>query len=99
MAHKEIKMDVPAVKKMGKTFREIGEVLKGISKVLQVLLMTLRATAFVGMFGGWALQSYIEQLKPVIDRLGKQSREIGKDLINSARAYERGDAIGSTRFY
>jgi hypothetical protein len=51
------------------------------------------------MFGGWALQSYLEQLKPVIDRLGKQSLEIGKDLAVSARAYERGDAVGSTRFY
>lgn len=99
MAHKEVKMDVPAVKKMGKTFEEIGQVLNGISKVLQVLLTTLRATAFVGMFGGWALQSYLEQLKPVIDRLAKQSLEIGRDLVVSAKAFERGDAIGSTRFY
>lgn len=99
MARTEVKMDVPAVKKMGKTFEEIGQVLNGISKVLQILLMTLRATAFVGMFGGWALQSYLEQLKPVIDRLAKQSLEIGKDLVVSAQAYERGDEIGKTRFY
>ncbi|MCB9005802.1 MAG: hypothetical protein H6656_00185 [Ardenticatenaceae bacterium] len=99
MAHKEIKMDVPKVKKMGKTFEDIGEVLNGISKALQILLTTLRATAFVGMFGGWALQSYIEQFKPVIDRLAKQSLEIGRDLAVSAKAYENGDAVGSTRFY
>ena len=99
MAHKEVKMDVPAVKNMGKKFEEIGEVLNGISKVMQILLTTLRATAFVGMFGGWALQSYLEQLKPIIDRLAKQALEIGKDLVVSANAYERGDAVGSTRFY
>jgi hypothetical protein len=99
MAHNEIRMDVPKVKNMGKTFEDIGRVLNGISKMLQILLNTLRATAFVGMFGGWALQSYLEQLKPVIDRLAKQSLEIGKDLAVSAAAYERGDAVGSTRFY
>lgn len=99
MAHQKVQMDVPKVKKMGKTFDEIGDVLDGISKVLQALLNILRATAFVGMFGGWAIQSYIEKLKPVIDHMAKQANEIGKDLVASAAAYERGDQIGSTRFY
>ncbi|HQF69826.1 MAG TPA: hypothetical protein PLH39_00955 [Promineifilum sp.] len=92
-------MEVPGVKKMGKSFEDIGSVLDGVSKVMNVLLTTLRATAFVGMFGGWALQSYLEQVKPVVDRLAKQCKEIGKDLVFSAQAYERGDAEGSTRFF
>lgn len=99
MAHQQIQMDVPKVKGMGKTFGDIGDVLDGISKVLQALLAILRSTAFVGMFGGWAIQSYLEQLKPVIDRLAEQAKEIGKDLVASATAYENGDAVGSTRFY
>ena len=95
----QVVMNVPAVKGMGKSFTDIGGVLDGVSKVMQILLMTLRATAFVGMFGGWALQSYLEQVKPVVDRLAKQCKEIGKDLVFSAQAYERGDAEGKTRFY
>lgn len=99
MAHQQVEMNVPKVKKMGKTFEEIGDVLDGISKVLQALLNILRATAFVGMFGGWAIQSYIEKLKPVIDHMAKQANEIGKDLAVSAAAFERGDKLGATRFY
>lgn len=97
--HTSTMMEVPGVKKMGKSFEDIGSVLDGVSKVMNVLLTTLRATAFVGMFGGWALQSYLEQVKPVVDRLAKQCKEIGKDLVFSAQAYERGDAEGSTRFF
>ena len=99
MAKTETMMNVPAVKKMGTTFGDIGGVLDGVSKVMQLLLTTLRATAFVGMFGGWALQSYLEQVKPVVDRLAKQTKELGRDLAFSAQAYERGDAEGKTRFY
>jgi hypothetical protein len=99
MASNKVIMDVPAVKKMGSTFEDIGDVLDSVSKVMQILLNTLRATAFVGMFGGWALQSYLEQVKPVVDRLAKQCKEIGKDLLFSVQAYERGDALGKTRFY
>jgi len=99
MAKNEVFMNITAVKKMGSTFDDIGDVLNGISKVMQFLLNTLRATAFVGMFGGWALQSYLEQVKPIIDRLAKQCKEIGKDLLFSVQAYERGDATGKTRFH
>ena len=60
-------------------------------------ITTLRATAFVGMFGGWALQSYLEQVKPVVDRLAKQCKELGRDLAFSAQAYERGDVVAARR--
>lgn len=99
MAKTETYMNVPAVKKMGNTFGDIGGVLDGVSKVMQLLLTTLKATAFVGWFGGTALQAYLERVKPVVDRLAKQCKELGRDLAFSAQAYERGDAEGKTRFY
>jgi len=95
----EVHMDTEAVGRIGKTFGDLGEIVDAVNKVLEGLLMVLRTTAFVGMFGGWALQSYIEQVQPYVERLANQLKEIGKDVLGAVQAFENGDAEGSTRFH
>lgn len=92
-------MNVPAVRKMSRNFSAISRVLKNVSKTLQMLMNILKATAFVGLVGGLAVERYISMIKPQIDRLAKDSAEIAKDLTAAADAYERGDAQGALRFH
>lgn len=99
MAGEEVYMDVPAVQNMGRQFENIGNILEGVSAALEALMTVLKMTAFIGLVGGFAVERYLAQLKPVIDRLAEQCIEIGGDLAASARAYQNGDAMGSTRFH
>lgn len=92
-------MNVPAVRKMSRNFSAISRVLKNVSKTLQMLMNILKATAFVGLVGGLAVERYISMIKPQIDRLAKDSAEVAKDLTAAADAYERGDAQGALRFH
>ncbi len=99
MAGQEVYMDVPKVMEFGKRFEDIGEVLEGVSNAMEVMMNVLKATAFIGFFGGMALERYLAQLKPIIDNLAEKTNELGGDLAASARAYQNGDAMGSTRFH
>ena len=95
----QVFMNVPAVRKMGKTFGNLGNVLKGVAKVLQALSTMLKTTAFIGMVGGLAVAQVIDQYKPQIDKMAQKCEELNKDLNDAATAYERGDAEGATRFH
>ena len=95
----EVYMDVPAVRNMAKAFGTISEVLQGVVKVLEMLIMTLKTTAFIGLVGGAAVAQFLEMIKPHIEDLAEKCEEISGDLDKSVDAYERGDALGATRFY
>ena len=95
----EVYMDIPAVRNMAKTFGSIGEVLDAVNKVLEGLLMILRVTAFIGLVGGFALMNFIEMVKPHIEEMAEKCQELMGDLNQSVDSYERGDALGATRFY
>lgn len=95
----EIFMDVPAVKKMADKFGDMEDKLKQTSKTLQAAIQMLRASAFVGLVGNAAALSYLEQLKPQIDKYAEKCGEMTDDLKKSAEAYERGDAQGAARFH
>lgn len=95
----EVYMNVPVVRKMSRNFSAISSTLKKVSKTLQTLMNILRATAFVGLVGGLAVERYISTYKPYIDKLAKDTAEISKDLSAAADAYERGDSQGALRFY
>ena len=95
----EVYMDVPAVRDMAKSFGNIGETLDAVNKVLEGLLTVLKTTAFIGLVGGYALIAFIEMIKPYIEQMAEKCRELMDDLNKSVDAYERGDALGATRFY
>jgi hypothetical protein len=95
----EVYMDVPAVRNMAKNFGTIGEVLTTVAKVLEALVLILKTTAFIGLVGGYAVIQFIETIKPHIEEMAKKCEELNTDLAASVDAFERGDALGATRFY
>lgn len=92
-------MNIPAVRGMAKNFGTISDVLKTVSKTLEAISNALKATAFIGLVGGFAVIQYIELVKPQIDQMSQKCAEMSSDLTASVNAYERGDAQGATRFY
>ncbi len=99
MPNDEVYMDIPAVRDIAKTFGNVSDVLKNVSQVLQVLIDTLKATAFIGLVGGLAVAHFMEMIKPYIDKMAEKCAELKSDVTASVDAYERGDAQGATKFY
>jgi hypothetical protein len=99
MATNEVYMNVPAVRDISKNFGNIGEVLTNVVKVLDVLINTLKAVAFIGLVATAALAQFLEMIKPYIEQMAEKCAELSKDLGASVDAYERGDALGATKFY
>lgn len=95
----EVYMDIPAVREMSKSFDTISDVLNAVAKALEMLANVLKATAFIGLVGGFAVLMVIEQVKPYIEEMAEKCAELAKDLTASIDAYERGDLMGATRFY
>lgn len=98
MPTENVFMDIPAVRDMGKRFETIGETLEMVSTILENLMTVLKVTAFVGLVGGAAVANYLEQFKPIIDKLAEKCREMSQDLEKSATAYENNDAATSRYF-
>ena len=92
-------MDTEAVRGMAKSFGSIGDVLQAVNKAMQTLSNVLKATAFVGLIGGYAVAQYIDSIRPQIEEMAEKCEELDKDLAASVDAYERGDELGSTRFH
>jgi hypothetical protein len=92
-------MDTDAVRGMAKSFGTIGDVMQAVNKAMQTLSNVLKATAFVGLVGGYAVAQYIDSIRPQIEDIAEKCEELNKDLEASANAYERGDELGSTRFH
>ena len=59
-------MDTQAVRGMAKSFGSIGDVLQAVNKAMQTLSNVLKATAFVGLIGGYAVAQYIDSIRPQI---------------------------------
>ncbi len=95
----KVYMNVPAVRGIAKNFKQIGDTLDNVTRVMEALVNILRGTAFVGLVGGLALAQYIDSIKPHIQQMGRKCQELFGDLNRSVDAYERGDALGATRFY
>ena len=95
----EVYMDVPVVRGIAKTFKEVGNVLDTVAKTMQYLMDLLKATAFIGNVGGGAVLHFLEIIKPHIDDMAKKCHELFSDLNKSVDAFERGDELGATRFY
>lgn len=99
MSVEEVYIDVPAVRNMATTFGTISDILKAVCKALEMLIMTLKATAFIGLVGGYALIQFLEMIKPHIEDMAEKCAELNSDLDASVDAYERGDQLGATKFY
>jgi hypothetical protein len=98
MSEQGVYMDVDAVTGMAERFQQIGDVMKAVSKALEIAIMTLRVTAFVGLVGGAAVERYLSRIKPQVDKLSEKCSELHLDLIGAVVSYRDGDSSGSKRF-
>ncbi|MEJ2759501.1 MAG: hypothetical protein P8046_13555 [Anaerolineales bacterium] len=94
----EVYMDIPQVQQMSKSFDTFGDILETIAKAMEAISMTLKATAFVGLVGGYAVAAYIDRIKPRVKTASDKMHELSGDLNGAVRAYESGDMSGSQRF-
>jgi hypothetical protein len=67
MSEQGVYMDIDAVQGMASRFDQISDVLKNVSKALEIAIITLRVTAFVGLVGGAAVERYLSRIKPQVD--------------------------------
>lgn len=98
MTEQGVFMDVNAVQNMANRFDQISDVLKNVSKAMEIAITTLRITAFVGMVGGAALERYLSRIKPEVDKLAAKTSELHMDLMGAIVSYRDGDSSGSKRF-
>ncbi len=94
----EVYMDIPQVQKMADSFGKFGETLKRIAKGLETAIMILKATAFVGMIGNLAVASYLERIKPRVEKMSEEMFELQGDIKGAVTHYMTGDTTGSARF-
>jgi hypothetical protein len=94
----EVYMDIPVVQRMADSFGTCADVLKGVSKTMEAAMNVLKATAFVGLVGGIALERYLSVIKPNVDKLSDKLSELQQDVNGAIRAYRDGDTSGSQRF-
>lgn len=94
----EVYMDIPQVEKMAKAFGTFSEILKGVVKALEVAINLLRASAFVGLVGGAAVERYLSLVKPRVQKMAKKMNELQGDLNGAILHYRTGDESGSRRF-
>lgn len=92
-------MDTEAVGNISEGFGTAADVLQSVSKALEVAMQTLRATAFIGLVGGLAVERYLSAIKPQIDNLAEYCQEINGDLKAAIEHFENGDEEGASRFY
>lgn len=94
----EVYMDVPQVQKMADSFGKFGETLKTIAKSLETTIMILKATAFIGMIGNLALASFLERIKPRVEKMAEKMLELQSDIKGAIAHYTTGDVTGSDHF-
>lgn len=94
----EIYMETGPVENIAKTINTVGQVLKTVAKVLEVLSTTLKATAFIGLVGGYAVAQYIDQFRPQIEKMAEKCIEITADVRTAIKNYQNQDFTASGRF-
>jgi hypothetical protein len=91
-------MDIDAVNTMANRFKNISDVLRTTSRLLEIATTTLRATAFIGLVGNAVVERYMTNIKPPLDRLAEKCAEINIDLLAAVQSYTESDLEGKTKF-
>jgi len=75
------------VRAMAKGLELVGNTLKTISAILYTQMMILKATAFIGLVGGLAVERYLANIQPQIEQHAKRCLELSADVNRSVDAY------------
>lgn len=81
-------MDPDRVLIIARGFGTFGTVLKAVNTVLETQMMIMRATAFIGLVGGAAVERYLAVIQPEIERLAQKCEEISQDVENSVKKWK-----------
>ncbi|MCA0456857.1 MAG: hypothetical protein LCI00_22995 [Chloroflexi bacterium] len=87
-------MEPAKVRAMGNSFKQVSSVLKAVSTVLEIQMNILKTTAFIGLFGGLAVERYLAIIKPRVDQLAKMTAQLADDAILSAADWEKAQRGG-----
>ncbi|NUM45022.1 MAG: hypothetical protein HUU38_09965 [Anaerolineales bacterium] len=99
MAEEGVYMDLDAMQTMAGAFDTMSDILTTVERVMHAAMITLRATAFVGLVGGAAVERYLSSTQPIVKQLAEKSKEINLDLISAIVYFRDGDDSGSKRFF
>jgi hypothetical protein len=97
----ETYVDREPVLAMAKTFDSVGDGLAVAAKAIEVAIQAARAAQAFPIIGtaiGKALELYLQQLLPAVQKLEKLSHEVSKDLENYVKIVLDGDTQLSSRF-
>jgi hypothetical protein len=94
----EVYMDIPRVEQMSKTFETFGSVLEGVSKALLAISIALKAAAWISAGATAALATYVDRIRPNVDKLANKMHELSGDITGAIKVYRDGDLSGSKRF-
>ena len=98
MATNEVFMDIPEVEKVAKTFSSLGETIKNIANVLQVLSDSLKATAWLSFGATAAVAAFIDGILPAVKAAATEMHDISQAILAAIQAYRTGDTSAAGRF-
>lgn len=94
----DVSMDYAAVQAMADGFKSSADTLEAVDRSLEMAVAILRASAFVGMVGNWALASYLDNIQGHVRRVASTCEELHYDLVGAILSLRDGDYSGSQRF-
>jgi len=87
-------MDVGQVRNIAKGCEAAGAALKVVAAMLEVQMMILRTTAFVGLVGGLAVERYLAHIQPKIKKAGDMLHHMGEFAMKEANQVENASRSG-----
>ena len=81
-----------------KGFKESGELLQGVDKLIEGLLVSLKAQWFIGLVSTAMFDSYVNAVRTQLNDVVKTFIEMSDDLDKTVAEYRRRDEENATKF-
>jgi len=97
----ETYVDREPVLAMAKTFDSVGDGLQAAGKAIEIAIQAARAAQAFPIIGtaiGKAVEMYLSQLLPAVNKLEKLSHEVSQDLTNYVKIVLDGDNTVKSMF-
>jgi hypothetical protein len=97
----ETYVDRQPVEAMAKTFDSVGDGLQAAGKAIEIAIQAARAAQAFPIIGtaiGKAVEMYLSQLLPAVNKLEKLSHEVSGDLTNYVKIVLDGDSTVKSMF-
>ncbi len=94
----DVYMDIPEVERISQNFEQLSETLQAIAQVMEQVSNVLKATAFIGYVGGAVVIHWLDNIRPVVERLSEYCEEIHTDVDIAVQNYINGDMDSAGRF-